>query len=255
MGERRNWTEKETLIALALHYQIPFGKISSGNLLIQKAARKLNRTTAALVMKMGNLASFDKTLRARNVVGLRHGSKMDAEVWGKYATNYALLAEIYDQIRQQIDSAEPGFVMEDFPATGYNTKREVNERMGQNFFRNAVLSAYNYQCCVTGINVPQLLIASHIKPWAKSDDYTEKINPRNGLCLNALHNRAFDQGLITLDGQYRIVVSEVLKKDKKLDEMSKDWILAFEGKEINLPARSLPAKEFLEYHNDVIFQH
>ena len=132
-------------------------------------------------------------------------------------------------------------------------ERVINERIGQHFFRKAVLSSYNNCCCMTGISIGELLIASHIKPWKISNNENEKTNPRNGLCLNALHDKAFDQGLITIDTNYKIIVSSKLK-DKKVDDITKLWITRSEGKEIILPNRFLPDKHFIEYHNDVIFK-
>lgn len=67
---------------------------------------------------------------------------------------------------------------------------------------------------MTGISISELLIASHIKPWKVSNNEDEKTNPRNGLCLNALHDKAFDRGLITIDKNYKIIVSSKLKEKK-----------------------------------------
>jgi putative restriction endonuclease len=53
------------------------------------------------------------------------------------------------------------------------------------------------RCCISGINVPRLLVASHIKPWSEFPE--ERLDPRNGLCLSSIHDAAFDAGLITLD--------------------------------------------------------
>ena len=74
------------------------------------------------------------------------------------------------------------------------------------------------------------------------------------LRLNALHDKAFDQGLITIDNEYKIVVSEQLKSNK-IDVLTKAWITSFEGKKIILPHKFLPQKQFIEYHNDMVFQH
>ena len=49
--------------------------------------------------------------------------------------------------------------------TGNNKTIQSQARIGQNFFRKAVLSAYNYRCCITGLSIPSLLVASHIIPW------------------------------------------------------------------------------------------
>jgi len=89
--------------------------------------------------------------------------------------------------------------------------REVAQRRGQSFFRAAVLAASDYRCCITGITCDALLRASHIVPWAS--DETLRLDPRNGLCLNALHDAAFDRGLITLTERFELKLSKRLKKE------------------------------------------
>ena len=74
------------------------------------------------------------------------------------------------------------------------------------------------------------------------------------LCLNALHDRAFDQGYITISTDYQIIVSDVLKRKNNLDDTTRDWICSFDKKQITLPHRTLPDSKFLQYHNDVIFK-
>ena len=100
---------------------------------------------------------------------------------------------------------------------------------------------------------PDLLIASHIKPWKDSDSRTERTNPSNGLCLNALHDKAFDRGFITLDKDYRIVISKRLS-DMRVDEKTRDWFFSYDHQQIMLPDKFIPGRDFIEYHNDVVFQ-
>ena len=83
------------------------------------------------------------------------------------------------------------------PTGPTEAKASVKVRRGQQFFRQTILNAYGVRCCISGINVPRLLVASHIKPWR--DFPKERLDPRNGLCLSSLHDAAFDAGLITLD--------------------------------------------------------
>lgn len=258
--DRRNWTEDEIVIALALYYQIPFGKIHKDNPLIIKVAGKLHRSPSALGMKMGNLARFDTTLKERNISGLTNGGRLDWEVWKNYHEAYDVLANRYNTFMDgelSVDSVETygGSIEELTVHEGGTREQMVRVRVGQNYFRNAVLSAYENRCCMTGISIPEFLIASHIKPWKVSDDLKEKANPQNGLCLNALHDKAFDLGFITVDkDKLCIVVAEALKKYVKIDETTKNWIIAFEGNEIIPPHRSSPDKLFLEYHNDIVFR-
>ena len=85
-----------------------------------------------------------------------------------------------------------------------------------------------------------------------SKNENERLNPENGICLSALYDRAFDKGLIGINTNLEIILSNDLKKKHKETYYSKH----FEGldkKKITLPERYLPKKEFLEYHLDEIF--
>ncbi|HQZ75411.1 MAG TPA: HNH endonuclease, partial [Chitinophagaceae bacterium] len=120
--------------------------------------------------------------------------------------------------------------------------------VNQSVFRTIVLATYNNTCCITSINNTNLLIASHIVPWSK--DQKNRLNPTNGLCLNALHDKAFDKGLITISAKdYTIRVSSKLKGEKNLQFIELNFI-EYEGKKINLPDKFLPSKEQLKVHNE-----
>ncbi len=69
-----------------------------------------------------------------------------------------------------------------------------------------ILTSYGAKCAVTGVEEPKLLVASHIMGW--SEDAAQRLNPRNGILLNALHDKAFDRHLITFDETNRMVVSD-----------------------------------------------
>ncbi len=140
--------------------------------------------------------------------------------------------------------------MTDIPE-GKDRLSAMKVRINQYFFRQTVLSANNYSCCITGINVPQLLIASHIIPWSKRKE--TRLNPRNGLCLNALHDKAFDNGFITISTEYRIEVSNVIYDKYKNDTNTINWFNEYQNNKINLPERFVPEKQFLEYHYENIF--
>lgn len=265
---RRNWTHDETLLAFNLYCKTQFGKIHDTNPEIIELAGLIGRTPASVTMKMCNLASHDPVQRARGVKGLAHGCKMEEMIWHEFnadGTDLILYAEeLLAKYRHkkiedaavdylvQLGEVEQKYILERIPA-GEDRKRIARQRIGQYFFRKAVLSSYSYQCCITGIKVPELLVASHIKPWSVSDDTKEKTNPRNGLCLNALHDKAFDCGLITLNKDYAIVVSSKLH-NKKIDDSTRNWIVQNEDKKIILPQKFMPDLEFIQYHNDVVFQ-
>ena len=248
---RKNWTREETILAFELYCRMPFGKIHDSNDEIIELANLIGRSPAAVAMKMCNLASYDPELRKRGVSGLVNTSKLERIIWEEFQNDWELLAL---ESKTILENLKPVDVSIEIIPKGEEKDATIRQRIGQNFFRKAVLNAYDGSCCITAISIPQLLIASHIKPWIFSDIRTERANPSNGLCLNALHDKAFDQGLITIDKEYKIVVSEILKR-KTIDESTKAWIISCEGKKIKLPRKFLPAKQFIEYHNDVIFQY
>ena len=128
----------------------------------------------------------------------------------------------------------------------------IKARRGQQFFRQTILSAYGIRCCISGINVPRLLVASHIKPWG--DFPEDRLNPRNGLCLSNLHDAAFDSGLITLDEQLNVILSRRLKRYFPQPTLEQNFIL-FEGIPIRLPEKlAEPDPQFLFHHRKHIFK-
>lgn len=253
MGEKRNWTQKETLIALYLYYTIPFQKVGKTNKTIQKYAALINRTPSALGMKIGNLGRFDPTLQARNISGLINGSKMDETVWKQFEGQWEKLDKEFQIVVNEFEMKDglDENIQTISDVVPKSTERSVlvSVRVNQDFFRASVLAAYNNQCCITGIDLPELLVASHIKPW--KDDENNRLNPKNGLCLNTLHDKAFDRGLLTLDENFNLIFSSRLQhiNPDSFDKMFKPY----EGKQIRLPERLAPDLSFLEHHRTYIF--
>lgn len=251
------WTREETILAFDLYCRLSFGKISSSNADVKELAELLKRTPGSVALKMHNLAHFDPELQKRNVVAMAHGSKLDAAIWEEFSNNWeelcfqarSILAKIKNEkVEKLILTSEIEILPE-----GKIREQLVKNRIGQYFFRMAVLSSYDNRCCITGLAISELLVASHIKPWMVSDSKTERTNPMNGMALNALHDKAFDRGFITVTPQYKVVVSSKIKPSKG-GNMMEDWLLSFEGKEIVKPKKFIPKSEFLVYHNDVVFK-
>lgn len=130
---------------------------------------------------------------------------------------------------------------------GKEAIRETKARIGQQAFRNWILSIYNGKCCVTGLDLPELLRASHIVAWAEDKD--NRMNPANGLCLSATYDAAFDKHLITFDDNYRMVLSKTLR-DHCTAEIHREYFLRYEGKEIAKPSRFLPDLVLLHKHQE-----
>jgi putative restriction endonuclease len=130
-----------------------------------------------------------------------------------------------------------------------NKSRVTRERV---FFRRAVLSAYEYRCCISGQTLPDMLIASHIKPFNICRSSGDRTTPENGLCLNVFYDKAFDQGYITIDPSLTIWVSPRVRDFP--DAFTEQWLIDLQGSSIELPGRFRPRREFLEYHNEKIFK-
>lgn len=130
---------------------------------------------------------------------------------------------------------------------GEDAVRETNTRIGQDFFRNMLLEYYNFKCSITGLNIPQVLRASHIVAWA--EDRKNRMNPENGILLSATYDAAFDRHLISFDEDYRMIVSKAIK-DYYKNEVTKEYFQNFEGKQLILPKRFLPSQELLQKHRE-----
>ncbi|HFB4820001.1 TPA: HNH endonuclease [Neisseria gonorrhoeae] len=247
----KKWTRDETLVALYLYYIIPFQKVSKDNPVIQEYAEILGRTPSALGMKIGNLGRLDPTLKVKNISGLSNGSKMDVVVWNEFSGDWEQLNKEFEGVISQYQSNDENSNIEiESPEIPKGRERfaRISVRVNQGFFRSSVLAAYNNQCCITGLKQPELLVASHITPWGEDKD--NRLNPRNGLCLNALHDKAFDRGLLGIDENFKIIFSPLLAKTEGFDDLFKPY----ENRMIRLPERLNPSLEFLKFHRENIFQ-
>ena len=93
--------------------------------------------------------------------------------------------------------------------------RLVVQRVGQNIFRRGLFEYWNGRCAITGLAVPELLRASHIKPWSDCDTDAERLDVFNGLLLAAHLDAAFDAGFITIAEDGRGLVSSTLPGDAR----------------------------------------
>ena len=89
-------------------------------------------------------------------------------------------------------------------------ERLVRQRIGQQKFREAMLTYWGGACAVTGLALPDVLRASHAKPWAECGSDAERLDVFNGFLLTANLDALFDRFLISFDSLGRLVVSETL---------------------------------------------
>lgn len=138
-----------------------------------------------------------------------------------------------------------GFVYDAKSQDGRERLQTIKTRIGQRAFRDIVLTIYQNRCCLTGIDLPEVNRASHIIGWAERAE--TRMDPRNGLCLSATYDAAFDRKLITFDDDYRMVLSKTIR-DRVPNETLKAHFLSREGQRIEMPSRLFPLKEYLDHH-------
>lgn len=256
MAEKREkWTREELIIAFNLYCKIPFTKIKYTNPKIIELATVIGRSPSSIALKLVNFARLDPELKKRNISGMQHGSKGEEIIWNEFNDNWEELAYeselLLARFRGTSIEKASKIDVKDLPLEGKERQTVIRTRVNQNFFRNTILASYNNRCCITGISITELLVACHIIPWSK--DKKNRLNPQNGICLNALHDKAFDRGLITVTPDYKIKLSPYLLKSKNRTALE-IFFIPFDNKAIELPQRFSPAIEFLRYHNNNIYK-
>lgn len=253
---KKLWTREELILAFNLYLKLPFGKMHKHNPEIIALANLLGRTSSSIGMRLGNFASCDPHLQARGIGGLKGGMNQVKPIWDEFYHNQEELVFLSEQILAQKENVSIENKYQDVLFDLKNLKAEtaicqVKTRVNQFVFRQMVLANYSTKCAITGIDIPELLLASHIIPWSKSEEH--RLNPENGICLSALYDKAFDKGIIGINKNYEVIFSTSLKM-KKDTVFYKNHFASIDNLKIIEPLKYLPRKEFLEYHLDTIFQ-
>lgn len=254
MSKREGWSREQLIVALKLYCEIPFGKMHSRNPEIIYYAKLIHRTPSALAMKLTNFASLDPEIRSSGRRGLTGASQTDRDIWEEMTSDWPKLAREITNVESDLGEPLPRGIESEQQTESYvgrTRKAVVDARVGQSFFRSAVLSAYEFKCCITGLPIPELLVASHIIPWR--DDRANRLNPRNGLCLSAVHDRAFDLGFIAISSDLCLMLSARLRKMKP-DSYINNTFCIYEGRPISLPEKFSPDAGFLEHHRESVFR-
>ena len=248
MARTNLWTQEQLIMALNVYFKIPFKDVTEKHPLIQKYAPLIGRTPTALKMKIGNFGRLDPTLKAKNITGLGHGSSAEEAIWTEFWGNLDKLA--FESERLFAERA--GKNVEQIFDTdvlklpqGRERAVMVRQRVNQQFFRNAVLTAYLNQCCITGISNTPLLEACHISGWA--DDENNRTNPKNGLCMTPTFHCAYDKFLMAVTPDYKIVLSDEMLSSVK-DELTLQYFKSLQNRHIRMPEKFAPEQEFLAQH-------
>lgn len=261
--ERRRWTEEETTLALFLYFQLPFGKLHAGNPEIRELAAAIGRTNSSVAMKLCNFASLDPVITDSGRRGLDGASKLDKLMYAQFTHSWSRLVDAGEDLwadrvlKSESVSILPIVQLERRPYNYEPYQGSVSEieavtkqRIGQGFFRRAVMANYEEACCITGIAEPKLLVASHIKPWALDEE--NRHNPSNGLLLSATMDKAFDQGLITVTTSGKVKVAERLLKHTS--PQTRSFFAAYDGAEVQSARRFCADSELLGWHNRESFE-
>jgi putative restriction endonuclease len=243
------WTKDELLLAINLYSKLAFGQLHARNAAIIDLANIIGRTPNSVALKLVNFASLDPHLTQKGMVKV---SNLDREIWNEYSQNWGelffegekLLAKKKDTTVEKLYNIN----LDEYKhATGREVQRMVKVRVNQSAFRGAVLTNFNNQCCITGIGITELIIASHIVPWSADKD--NRLSPMNGLALNALHDKAFDKHLITVTEELKVKISPTFYKYKDVESIKQNFI-DYDGQSLKDYKKYSPSIEFLRMHND-----
>ena len=250
------WTRDEMILVLNLYLKLPFGKMDSRNPDVIRLAGIIGRTPNAVALRLVNYASYDPILQQRGISGMGHGGKKCGEYWNEFINDRERLLYESERILAQCEGTtiEKKYEQEirDIPQgiVGETKVREVKTRVNQSVFRQIVLANYDGKCALTGIDLSELLVASHIIPWA--DNVQERLNPENGICLSSLYDKAFDKGLISFTNDQHIIFSVRLKANVGKDYYAK-YFEPVENAKLVTPRKYHINPQFLEWHRDCIF--
>ena len=255
-AERKLWTRGESILALNLYLKLPFGKLHSGTPEIIHLANLIGRTAGSVAMRLNNFANVDPYHQQRGIVGLSGGKRQVEPIWNEFINNKdELLFESERILAQQehvtIENKYANVLKGTEHLKGEYKVREVKTRVNQNVFRQIVIANYSGKCAISGIDIPDLLVASHIIPWAKNEQ--ERLNPENGICLSPLYDKAYDKGYIGINENFEILLSKDLKQRSK-EEYHQKHFASIAGLKMIMPKKYYPNKDFLQFHINNVFR-
>ena len=255
--DRQLWSRDEFILVMNLYTKIRYGQFNANNSEVKKLASLIGKTPGAVAYKLVHFAGLDPFHKERGIKGLANPGKKAVDIYNEFQENWnemlyeseVLLAKKQNTTvekiffsEQEFETIEKNIIGE---KKGLDVKRLVKTRVNQALFREIVTNNYSNTCAICGINLPQLIIASHILKW--SDHENERLNPTNGICFCNTHDKAFELGLIGINAGYEILIS------KKLNEISDKKTLQVvfqrhEKTQLIMPDKYFPNKDFLDIH-------
>lgn len=251
------WTRDEMILVFNLYFKLTYGQMDHRNPQVKELASIMGRSENSVAMRLNNFASCDPMLQARGISGLSAHKKICQPYWDEFINNQENLVYESETILAEYQelSVEEKFKEElvDIPTglTGETKITAVKTRVNQNFFRQIVLANYDFKCALTGMDIKDFLIANHIIPWSKN--VKERLNPKNGLCLSALYDKAFDKGYISFSNDGKVIFSSKLKENITKEYYVK-YFMPIENVFLYAPKKYYPSEEFLEWHRNNVFK-
>ena len=229
-----NWTREQLDIVLELYAITPFGRIHNKNPEIMRVSDQIGRTASAVALKMANYASLDPTIQRS---GMKNTSTLDRVAWAEFFDK--ALRFDYSNHSEFSEGEQSKFDIE-IDAEGRDVVSIGTSRRGQQFFRRLVLASYNERCAITNIEQRELLVASHIVPWAQ--DKTRRLDPTNGICLCSLFDVAFDSGVVAVSDDLKVLISE------RVSEADANKLRSIALPKLRLPSRFRPDISLFSEH-------
>ena len=251
------WTREEMILCLNLYLKLPYGQLDHRTREVIELAELMGRSANTVSIRLNNYASCDPQLQVSGRSGMEGGRKQCQPYWDEFDGNREDLLFDSEKIlaAYQNTTVENKYEEEirEIPngMKGETRIREVKTRVNQSVFHQIVLANYGGKCALTGIDINELLVASHIIPWEKNEK--ERLNPENGICLSSMFDKAFDRGLISFQDNGLVIFSQNLKENVGKDYYTK-YFLPVEGTKLIIPRKYHPSAQFLEWHRDSIFQ-
>jgi putative restriction endonuclease len=244
----RLWTRDEFILALDLYFRIPFGQINKNNPDIIKLAAFIGRTPSSVGMRLSNYANCDPKLKAAGIKGLEGGQQQCQPYWDEFSNSRGKLMSAANESRiHLIESNSKG--RNQFYSHISEWDNLVNE-MYDYEFQDIVSKNYHEHCAISGMKAHQFLVGCHIIPSCENEE--EAMKAHNGIFLNILYARAFVEGLIGFDTDYKIHFSSELKNHKL--ENGYHLFKRYEGEHLQLGDVVVkPNTFFLEWHMDTVF--
>lgn len=247
------WSREELIVAFNLYLKLPFGKMHSNQPDVKKLATLIGRTNNSIALRLVNFASMDPYHQERGVKGMANAGNNVKKIWDEFIVDRETLLFESEKILSKLENRELEDKFKIGEAkflVGKDKERLVKTRVNQSVFRQLILGYYGSKCAITGMDIPELLFASHIIPWSKNEK--ERLNPSNGICLSATYDVAFDKGLIGIKPDHTVALSKRILGFQTRGYFDQ-YFRSLNGVKIQLPERYAPKKDFLEWHMEEVF--